>query len=114
MNKESRKRGTWQILFLNSSFPAFLIKFFAGFAFIVRCHKIPRDAAPRKPETQNPKLETTCPSAPFVVRQKRPRPPLAPHSRSLRDLGFRNHAATNAGQNRDTLLGPLDARVAND
>jgi hypothetical protein len=32
---------------------------------------------------------------------------VAAHARSLRDLGFRNHAATNAGENGDSLLEPL-------
>lgn len=48
-----------------------------------------------------------------LVFAKRPRPAVAAHARSLRHLGFRNHAPTDAGQNRPAILGTLDTRTAN-
>src|SRR5690242_17830176 len=67
--------------------------FFVLFAFAHYCNKILRDATRRNHATRNTEHEATRPFAPRVVRAKRPRPPMAPHARSLRDLGFRNHAA---------------------
>src|ERR1041385_7841588 len=47
-----------------------------------------------------------------LVFKQRPRPALASPPRPLRHLGFRNHAATNAGQNGSAILRPLDARAS--
>src|SRR2546421_10201512 len=47
-----------------------------------------------------------------LVCRKQTRPALAPHARSLRDLGFGDHAATDAGENGDSVLGTLHARIA--
>src|SRR4051812_285881 len=55
--------------------------------------------------------ETARSAPPYLVRAKRPRPPLAPHARPLRHLGLRNHAPADPGQNRDPLLGTLAART---
>src|SRR5688572_24194925 len=47
-----------------------------------------------------------------LVSYQRARPSVASHARSLCDLDFRNHAAANAGEHSDSLLGALDARIA--
>src|SRR5687768_4026728 len=49
-----------------------------------------------------------------LVSPEQTRSPLAPHARSIRDLGFGNHASADAGEDGHSLLGTLDARVADD
>jgi hypothetical protein len=49
---------------------------------------------------RNPQsAKAACPAFAGLVRRERPRPAVAAHARSLRHLGFRNHAATDAGEN---------------
>ena len=47
-----------------------------------------------------------------VVRRERPRPAVAADARSVRHLGVGDHAATNAGQDRDPVLATVDGAVA--
>src|ERR1700722_20678034 len=60
------------------------------------------------------KNKATRPRTVAMVFTKRPRPSLASHSRPLRHPRFRNHAPADAGQDRHSLLGTLDARTPND
>jgi hypothetical protein len=44
-----------------------------------------------------------------LVHEKRPRPSMAPHPRTVRHLGIGNHAPTDPGENRHSLLETMDA-----
>ena len=92
----------------NSFLPAFLINLFAAFAFFHCCNKIRFDATRHKLETRGSKFETGDAYA-QVVFPKRARFAVASHFRSLRDLGFGNNAATNAGEDGDPVLGTVVA-----
>src|SRR5579883_981490 len=56
---------------------------------------------------------TTSAAPAQLVRVQCAGPAVAAHNRSLRDLGLRNHAPTDPGQNGDRLLGAMDGPAAN-
>src|SRR5687767_14971963 len=49
-----------------------------------------------------------------LVSPEQTRPTVAAYARSIRDLGERGDVAADAGQNGDSVLGTLDARIADD